>query len=169
MDDLLIFTRIRLGDALTVSFASQDIGRICSDAVDEVRASYSAVLIDLCLAGELQGWWDGSRIGQLTVNLLANAVGYGSGQIALEASRYDEQVTIVVSKKVIRYRCARFPRCSIALARANAPSRSDAAAGMGLGLYICRCVVAEHQGTVIVQSTESGTSFTVYFPCSPSG
>jgi signal transduction histidine kinase len=34
IDDLLIFTRTRLGDALPVSFTPQDLGRICRDAAE---------------------------------------------------------------------------------------------------------------------------------------
>jgi hypothetical protein len=47
IDDLLIFTRTRLGDALPVGFTPQDMGRICRDAADEVRASYPNAHIEL--------------------------------------------------------------------------------------------------------------------------
>ena len=56
IDDLLTFTRTRLGDTLPVNLTSQDIGRICRDAADEVRASYPHARIELrltvtCAAG----------------------------------------------------------------------------------------------------------------------
>ncbi|MGF6545705.1 sensor histidine kinase [Paraburkholderia youngii] len=89
IDDLLVFTRTRLGDPMPVSFTPQDIGRICSDAADEVRASYPDPSIDLRLAGELRGSWDGSRMGQLMVNLLAKAVRYGSRPIVVEAGCHE--------------------------------------------------------------------------------
>ncbi|WP_255208824.1 sensor histidine kinase [Paraburkholderia youngii] len=89
IDDLLVLTGTRLGDAMPVSFTPQDIGRICSDAADEVRASYPDPSIDLRLAGELRGSWDGSRMGQLMINLLAKAVRYGSRPIVVEAGCHE--------------------------------------------------------------------------------
>ncbi|BCZ85055.1 hypothetical protein PTKU64_87300 [Paraburkholderia terrae] len=38
IDDLLVFTRTRLGDTLPVDFTAQDIGRICN--VDAAGAGY---------------------------------------------------------------------------------------------------------------------------------
>ncbi|WP_248295253.1 sensor histidine kinase KdpD [Paraburkholderia sp. UYCP14C] len=99
IDDLLVFTRGRLGDTLPVSLAPQDMGRICSDAVDEVRASYTDAVIRLHLTGDLQGTWDGTRVGQMIVNLLVNGVCYGSGEVAAEAVGRDENVTVVVSNE----------------------------------------------------------------------
>ena len=69
-----MFTRARPGDTLPVDFTPQDIGRICNDAADEVRASYPDACIDVCVTGELACRWDGGRIGQLLINLLVNAV-----------------------------------------------------------------------------------------------
>ncbi|WP_411828748.1 sensor histidine kinase [Paraburkholderia caribensis] len=36
--------------------------------------------------------------------------------------------------------------------------------GMGLGLYICRCIAHAHHGTIAVESDERGTVFTVDLP-----
>ena len=40
IDDLLVFTRTRLGNTLPIELAPQDMGRICRDAAEEVRAAY---------------------------------------------------------------------------------------------------------------------------------
>lgn len=164
IDDLLIFTRDRLGDALPVSLTRQDLGRICSDAADEVRASYPDAVIDLHLTGELTGRWDGSRIGQLVVNLLVNAVRYGSGKVDVESAGDGEHVTIAVSNEGNPIPARAIPTLFDPLTRANMPDRSGTAAGMGLGLYICRCIATAHQGTITVASTEHGTRFTVRMP-----
>jgi signal transduction histidine kinase len=167
IDDLLIFTRTRLGDAMPVSFAPQDMGRICVDAADEVRASYPDARIDLRLAGELQGRRDGSRLGQLMVNLLTNAVRYGSGPIVVEAKGQDGKVTVVVSNQGDPIPEHALPTLFDPLIRASSPNRSGTAAGIGLGLYICRCITTAHQGTISVESSEQGTRFTVHLPRSP--
>ncbi len=167
IDDLLIFTRTRLGDALPVSFTPQDIGRICSDAVDEVRASYPDAHIELRLDGELRGKWDGSRLSQLLVNLLTNAVRYGTGPIIVEAVGRDGQVTLVVSNEGNPIPERALPTLFDPLTRAGPADRRGTAAGMGLGLYICRCIASAHQGTIRVVSSEKGTFFTVCLPYSP--
>jgi signal transduction histidine kinase len=167
IDDLLIFTRTRLGDALPVSFTPQDIGRICSDAVDEVRASFPDAHIELRLAGELRGRWDGSRLGQLVVNLLTNAVRYGSGSVVVEAGGHDGKMTLVVSNEGSPIPERALPTLFDPLTRAGIPNRSGTAAGMGLGLYICRCIASAHQGTIGVESAGQATRFTVCLPCTP--
>jgi signal transduction histidine kinase len=152
---------------MPVSFAPQDMGRICVDAADEVRASYPDARIDLRLAGELQGRRDGSRLGQLMVNLLTNAVRYGSGPIVVEAKGQDGKVTVVVSNQGDPIPEHALPTLFDPLTRASSPNRSGTAAGIGLGLYICRCITTAHQGTISVESSEQGTRFTVHLPRSP--
>ncbi|WP_227747130.1 sensor histidine kinase [Paraburkholderia franconis] len=168
IDDLLIFTRGRLGDVLPVSFASQDMKHTCSDAVDKVRASYPNAVIRLRLAGDLRGTWDGTRIGQLVVNLPVNGVRYGSGEVALESVGHDGQVTMVVSSEGNPIPERALPTLFDPMTRASLPNREGTAAGMGLGLYICRCITTAHHGTIGVESTEHGTSVTVRIPSSPS-
>ncbi|MDR5784556.1 sensor histidine kinase [Caballeronia sp. LZ065] len=168
IDDLLIFTRSRLGDAMPVSFTPQDMGRICSEAVDEVRASFPDAHIDLQVAGDLRGRWDGGRLGQLVVNLVTNAVRYGSGPVVVDAASHDGRMTLVVSNEGNPIPEQALPTLFDPLTRAGIPNRSGTAAGMGLGLYICRCIVNAHQGTIGVESTGHTTRFTVCLPCTPS-
>ncbi|WP_069262048.1 sensor histidine kinase [Paraburkholderia nodosa] len=167
IDDLLVFTRGRLGGMLPVSISPQDMGRICSDAVDEVRASYPNAVIRPRFAGDLRGTWDGTRIGQLVVNLLVNGVRYGSGEVAVEAAGHDGHVTVVVSNEGNPIPESALPTLFDPMTRASLHNREGTAAGMGLGLYICRRIATAHDGTIGVESTEHGTSFTVCIPRSP--
>ena len=100
IDDLLIFMRTRLGDALPVSFTPQDDGQICRGAVEGVWASYPDAQIKLHLAGELQARWDGSRLIELLLNQVTNAVRYGSSTVVVEADTQEGQMTLAVSNEV---------------------------------------------------------------------
>ncbi|WP_230939014.1 sensor histidine kinase [Burkholderia vietnamiensis] len=146
IDDLLIFTRTRLGDALPFSFTPQDIRRICSDAVDEVRASYPNARIDLRLAGELRGRWDGSRLSQLLANLLTNAVRYGTGPIIVEAGGHDDQVTLVVSNEGNPIPERALPTLFDPLTRAGPADRRGTATGTGLACTSAAVLPARIRG-----------------------
>ncbi|KAA1007794.1 sensor histidine kinase [Paraburkholderia panacisoli] len=168
IDDLLVFTRTRLGDTLPVDFVPQGIGRICNDAADEVRASYPDARIDVRFTGELDGEWDGARIGQLLVNLLVNAVQHGSGNISLKALGHGAQMTLIVSNAGNPIPAAALPTLFDPLTRASTSHRqSGTSSSMGLGLYICRSIARAHNGTIQAESTEGGTSFTVHIPRFP--
>ncbi|KVT76234.1 histidine kinase [Burkholderia territorii] len=167
IDDLLVFTRTRLGDTLPVSFAPHDIGRICSDAVDEVRASYPDALIELHCVGDLAGRWDAGRTCQLIVNLLTNAVRYGKGRIVLDATGHAGYISVAVFNEGNPIPREALPTLFDPLTRGQLSNESGVASGVGLGLYICRCIANAHQGTISVVSGEEGTTFTVLMPRTP--
>ena len=102
----------------------------------------------------------------MLVNLLANAVRYGSGGVAIEAAGREGQMTIAVSNQGNPIPPSAFPTLFDPLTRAQRPDQSGGAAGIGLGLYICRCIVEAHRGTIDVQSSEHGTTFIVRIPYS---
>ncbi|MBC8642892.1 HAMP domain-containing histidine kinase [Caballeronia sp. EK] len=169
IDDLLVFTRTRLGDALPIDFKPQNMERICNDAADEVRASHPDASIEVRLTGNLAGNWDGARIDQLLVNLLVNAVQHGSGAISVNAFGDDRQVTLVVSNEGTPIPATALPTLFDPLTRADSsPRRSQPSSSMGLGLYICRCIAHAHNGTIQVESSGGETSFTVQIPRSQS-
>jgi len=169
IDDLLVFTRTRLGGTLPVSFSPQDMGRICNDVADEVRASHPEARIAVTSSGELVGRWDGARICQLLVNLLVNAVQYGTGDISVNALGQDDQVTVMVSNEGNPIPARAMSTLFDPLTRESSPSRrSGSSSSMGLGLYICRCIAFAHNGTIQVESSESSTSFTLQIPRIPS-
>jgi len=76
-------------------------------------------------------------------------------------------VTLVVSSEGNPIPERALPTLFDPLTRAGPADRRGTAAGMGLSLYICRCIASAHQGTIGVASSRNGTSFTVRLPCSP--
>ncbi|MBI0328314.1 sensor histidine kinase [Burkholderia plantarii] len=165
IDDLLIFTRTRLGDAMPIDVSPQDMGRLCHDACDEIRLLFAETVIDVDCAGDLVGTWDGGRIGQLLFNLLSNAARYGTGEIGVEAHGGDGWVTLAISNPGEPIPAPALPTLFDPLTRAaSVPRRAGIAAGIGLGLYICRCIATAHGGTIDVASDARGTRFTVRLP-----
>jgi signal transduction histidine kinase len=165
VDDLLDFTRTRLGDSLPVSVSPQDAGRLCNNACDEVSACFPQANVQVCLDGNLAGNWDGDRLSQLVVNLLVNAIQHGKGAVLLSARAEEESVEIAVSNEGDPIARQVMANIFDPLMRTyTPPERRGAAAGVGLGLYICRCIAQAHGGSISVSSANTTTVFTVTLP-----
>lgn len=165
IDDLYVFARARLGNELPVSASSQDMGIICRDAAEDMRVLFPAAQIKVECSGDLSGYWDGGRMGQLLFNLLSNAVHYGTGAIAVHVSGDAQNVTVAVSNEGSPIPPHALPTLFDPLTRVEPKRRSgEAASGMGLGLYICHCIVTAHQGVIRAESNEQRTTFTATLP-----
>jgi signal transduction histidine kinase len=168
IDDLFVFTRTRLGDTLPVEPTQQHFGRICDGAVEEVRAAKPDAKIDVQSTGELTGTWDATRMNQLVVNLVTNAVQYGSGAVHVKAAGDDEKILLTVSNTGTPIPARALPTLFDPLTRANLSTEPRrASSGVGLGLYICRCIASVHRGTIAVESNDKETVFTVTIPRFP--
>ncbi len=165
IDDLFLFTRTRLGNALPVQPDQCDVERICHGAVDEVCATHPDAHIRVKATGKLTTTCDGERMHQLIVNLVANGVQHGSGPVGVEAVGEEAWITITVSNGGLPIPARALATLFDPLTRATSsqePRRSSP--GMGLGLYICRYIAHAHNGTIEVRSDENGTFFTVKIP-----
>jgi signal transduction histidine kinase len=168
VDDLLDFARTRLGDTLPISISPHDAGRLCRDARDEIESSYPQASIDLSLDGDLGGNWDGDRVSQLLTNLLVNAIQHGQGAVRLLAKGDADSVTVSVSNEGKRIPTLVAAHVFDPLTRTDSsPERRGTAAGIGLGLYICKCIAQAHGGGIGVDSTDANTVFTVTLPRVP--
>jgi len=165
IDDLLVFARTRLGDDPVIAASPQDMGIICKEIADHVGSVFDDKAIEVKCVGDLHGVWDRGRIEQLLTNLLSNAVRYGDGVVKLSAIGGETEVEVRVENggKPIPERA--LPTLFDPLTTLNAVSGSpDMAAGVGLGLYICRSIAVAHQGSIAVDSNESRTVFTLLLP-----
>ena len=114
----------------------------------------------------LVGLYDTGRMTQLVENLVENAVKYSpdGGQVVLTLWRDDTTVHLRVTDHGIGIPADDLPQLFARFHRGkNVDDRRFP--GMGLGLYICHGIVAEHGGTIDVDSqAEEGSSFHVALP-----
>ncbi|MGE5145088.1 MAG: sensor histidine kinase [Acidobacteriota bacterium] len=114
---------------------------------------------------------DGSRIRQLVMNLLTNAVKYtpAGGHVRLWLEHDDGRVRFGVSDTGIGIAPGDLPHIFDRFWRADsARTRTGERPGVGLGLAICKWIAEAHGGTIEVQSRPGrGTTFSVTLPTSP--
>ncbi len=111
---------------------------------------------------------DRSRMEQVLVNLLENAVKFApaGGTIEIAVKEQEPYVAISVTDSGIGIAPEHLPRLFERFYRVD-KSRSSELGGTGLGLAIVKHIVLAHQGRVDVKSKPgSGTTFTIFLPVS---
>ena len=111
---------------------------------------------------------DGSRIRQLVLNLVTNAVKYtpAEGRVRLGLVDEPQRVVFTVADTGIGIAPGDLPHIFDRFYRADtARTRTGERPGAGLGLAICKWIAEAHGGTIDVQSRAGrGTTFTVTLP-----
>jgi signal transduction histidine kinase len=111
---------------------------------------------------------DRSRIRQLLLNLLTNAVKYTprGGRVNMRLDLADGLITLAVSDTGIGMAPGDLPHIFDRFWRADsARTRTGERPGAGLGLAICKWIAEAHGGTIAVHSRPGrGTTFTVTLP-----
>ncbi len=165
INDLLDYSRARLGHGLPVVFRPAHLGTICQEAVQEIQAAYPGRVIEHRQEGDGSGIWDPDRIQQVVLNLLTNAVRYGTPDAPVMlrwSGRGDERVLSVhnegppIPASLRDHMFEPFKR---------GDAHGNSWGGVGLGLFIVREIVRAHRGRVVMRSEERvGTTFEVTLP-----
>jgi signal transduction histidine kinase len=164
VNDLLDFTRCRLGEGIPLTPSQTSLGAIAREVVEEVRASRPECDLRFEAGGELQGRWDAGRLWQALSNLIENAVLHGDGApVTVTAVGTEDEVIAsvhnagsTISEDDQQRIFDPFEHC----ATDERPTE-----GLGLGLYIAREIVQAHGGRITLSSSvESGTTFEVHLP-----
>ncbi|QIE30430.1 sensor histidine kinase [Caballeronia sp. SBC2] len=169
VDDLIGFTRTKLGVGIPTFFESVDLQTTCQSAADDASALHPATRFDLTTSGSLAGSFDSVRVTQLLTNLLKNASQYGEKGRSVEMSVTGYVDSVVVK---VRNHGSAIPEASLQsicqpLVWLSASEDDDARprTSLGLGLYVARETALAHGGSISVESDEiDGTTFTVCLP-----
>jgi signal transduction histidine kinase len=157
---LVDFTRGQLGGGIPVIRAPSDFTRICTAAIEEVRAAHPDRDIRFSAEGRLGGEWDPDRAAQALCNLLSNAIRHGQGAVNVLARDTGGGVALTVHNHGEPIPPAKLPTIFEPFRKANPTSD-----GLGLGLYIVSEIVRAHGGSIHVTSRPAeGTTFLTYWP-----
>ena len=167
LKDLLDFTSTQMGVAIPVYPSNCDLGVICREVVEEVRASFPGIIFSLEGTGNLGGEWDPCRLRQLISNLLTNALQHGRNDQPVRTLLYGSREQVILA---VHNMGKPIPRQALAtlfdpLVRMGSEQEARPHGSLGLGLYICRQIVIAHEGEIDVESSlKGGTVFTVKLP-----
>src|SRR2546425_423688 len=166
ISQLLDFTRSRLGGGMRVEPRETDLAEICAQVIAEVETVHPDRALSFEPDSDVRGVWDRERLAQVVSNLVGNAIAHGKadGAVSLVLRDEGDSVTLSVHNQGPAIPAEVLPAIFEPFRRlARRASRNND--GLGLGLFICRELVAAHGGEISVQSTDgAGTTFTVRLP-----
>jgi signal transduction histidine kinase len=164
IDQLLDFTRIRVGGGLALTPLRFDLEELLCKVKDELEAANPERTIVVDVDGNATGEWDHDRLLQVFSNLVGNALHHGHSEHPVKVRCQGRKpkhliVTVhnagVVPPEVLPVLFEPF--------RGN--TRYQRTRGLGLGLFITQQIVAAHGGTITVASDETtGTTFRLTLP-----
>ena len=164
IEQILDFTRSRLGGGLALVFAPMDLREALVPIVDELRMAHPAATIRL-QCPKLRGAWDRDRLEQVFSNLIGNAIAHGDPDRPVTVTAGGDALDVWVE---VHNEGPPIPQ-DLQSALFN-PFRmgersSRSPAGLGLGLYITNELIVRHGGQIEVRSTAvEGTTFRVVLP-----
>lgn len=166
IDDLVDFTRSRLGAGIPIARTEVDLKVACRQVVDEIAAAHPDRVVTLEVTGALRGLWDGARIAQAVSNLLGNAFQHGSpnGPIQVALRGESDRVVLSVHNKGDPIPKRHLQDIFDPFRQLDPDHARSSRASVGLGLYIVQAIVTAHGGLIDVESSENGTTFTMRLP-----
>src|SRR4051794_38390989 len=167
INDLLELARVRLGSGITIQPGPTCIRHICGSVVEEMQAAFPKRAFRLKGDDELPGEWDKNRLCQLVSNLVGNAVQHGADNspVTITAKRTADGVEVSVHNEGTPIPRDKMPKLFDSFYRLDNGEADTCSSSLGLGLYICKEIVAAHMGTIDVQSSRNeGTTFIVRLP-----
>lgn len=166
LENLLDVSRINLGK-FALNYETVDLsemGRIIIKRYEN-EISNSGSKITFISNSPAIGSFDQLRIEQVFVNLLMNAVKYGSKKpIDIEVKNVDSDIYLTFTDHGIGIPLSDHQRIFQRFERIDTHANIG---GMGLGLFICQQIVEAHGGNISVTSIPfEGSTFTVKLPIS---
>ena len=163
VNDLLSVSRAERG-SLRMDRVAYDLAGLVRDVVQryvDATAEEGRHHFSVEAPGTLPAHGDQSRIEQLLMNLVGNAVKYSptGGQVRVALTHADGTAEIAISDDGIGIPGDDLPKLGHAFVRGA--GRAGTFAGMGVGLYVARVVAEAHSGSLELESEGDGKGTTV--------
>ena len=164
VEELLDFSRMQSGH-LPITKAEFGLSEMLLEAADmyrELAKKQNVELVYIPTRQDIRCMGDANRIKQVFINVVDNALKYNQpgGQILIEQAVQDDCVQVSVSDTGVGIAAQDLDRVKEKFYKANTQVR-----GSGIGLAVADEIVKQHNGLLLVNSTEGvGTTVTVVLP-----
>ncbi len=166
LDDILDVQKLESG-TIDLLPGECDIGKIILKIAKEMenQAKHNDVKLTLNISNNITLFADADRIEQIIVNLISNAIKFSNnGIVTISASDLGDTIQIKISDNGKGINAQELPNIFDKFQQVG-EINTRSSDGVGLGLYIVKSLVDQHNGTIDVKSTEGvGSEFTVNFP-----
>lgn len=145
-----------------------NFGEMVQEAISSISILQSSFNIDITGNANFLIVADRSRLIQVIVNFLTNAIKYSNGntEIALSISHDDHSVTVGVKDKGLGISKENLPYVFERFFRIKKTRKIE---GIGLGLHLCKQIIRAHKGKIWAESEENkGSTFYFSIPIKPS-
>lgn len=167
VEDMLDISRIESG-RFTPVFSLTNLEGLIRDVIEQLDPQINEAQCPVTFTPHDSpvGMWDTYRIEQLMINLLTNALKYGSKKpIHIELRQMGPAAVISLKDNGIGIALENQERIFNRFERAVS---AKGITGLGLGLYIVKKILESHQGNIRVQSEVGmGSTFTIELPVQP--
>jgi len=163
--DLLQATQLERGE-LSLERSQVDLGELASEVLARFQSNLEVAGCEASIHCDARvvGWWDRVRLDQVLSNLVSNAAKFGAGRpIEIDVSEREGIARIVVRDHGIGIDP---DRQAYIFERFGRGVSAEHYGGLGLGLYICRKIIEQHGGSLVVESRlDAGAAFTAELSC----
>jgi signal transduction histidine kinase len=164
IDDMLDISRIRAGK-LNFMKETADISTFVNEVLERFGPQLDAVgcFLTITIKDEMKANFDIYRLEQVLLNVLTNAMKYGSGRpISVVVQKKSDKALISVHDQGPGINSEDLERIFDRFERAISSSEVS---GLGLGLYISRQIMEQHNGALYATSViGKGSTFTLELP-----
>jgi signal transduction histidine kinase len=163
VEELLDFTRSRVGGGMPISPVQADLAeivrRVVSDRSEKDLVSFETL-------GDTRGSWDADRIAQVCSNLIGNAIEHGAPHrpIRVRLVGLPNGITLDVHNEGPAIAADALATLFDPFRGVSQRAPRSGHPGLGLGLYIVDQIVRAHGGSMDVETGDDGTTFRVHLP-----
>jgi PAS domain S-box-containing protein len=168
--DLLDYSRVRVGQRITVVRAPCDLAAVAADVAAGMTVSHPKRAVRLVVDGDLRGEWDTDRLAQVLSNLIGNALAHGDpdSPVTVRVEPHAEEVLVSVHNQGTPIPPDAIGHLFEPFWRGGTRPDKRTSGGLGLGLFIVQEIVRAHGGNLGVRSSRTeGTTFSVALPREP--
>ena len=165
VNEMLDVSRIE-GGRLQLNREVMNLSALASETINNLRVTSDLHTLTLMAGPDVTVFADPSRIEQVLINLVSNAITYSpeGGEVAVRVTADGESAVVAVRDSGIGIPPDALSQVFSRFYRAEGASAMRTG-GMGLGLFICREIIERHGGTITAESTVgAGSTFTFTLP-----